>query len=218
CNICGKNVLEIELSDDSYEDLLQGTKRFLMNHLYAASEPQETTKFMSFVEKRKPYDIVVDTLNLLYSKQHKQQHLIMVIKKLAAMKQKVLLIGRKHVGTYLRELSQQYKTDYYIVQNWSNDDAFIMYAAFLSGRNTKVLSNDFMRNKFNFESTVLNILFKKWQFLHHYVINANGNWIKLYSDRSVDSIIEKQGNHWHIPYMNISSTSRHLQSSDWICI
>ncbi|XP_067390149.1 mitochondrial ribonuclease P catalytic subunit isoform X2 [Emydura macquarii macquarii] len=66
CSVCNQNLETIHLSQEEYntlkekiiKDVIQG------NDIFRKTSPQELEKFKNFVEKRRPYDIVIDGLNI----------------------------------------------------------------------------------------------------------------------------------------------------------
>lgn len=72
---------------------------------------------------------------------------------------------------------------------------------------------------FAFQDIELNALFKKWQVLHQYFIDAREGCVQLNALFPVDAIVQKHNNSWHIPYVVTDKVSRmrHTRTNDWMC-
>ncbi|CAK9807143.1 Mitochondrial ribonuclease P catalytic subunit [Anthophora plagiata] len=221
CTVCKQELLQT-LSDKDYERLCKVTEqKLIFDHLYYVSNPKEINKFINFVKNGKPYDVVIDGLNFIYAStngyQQLEQNLIYHRKK----GKKVLIIGKKHMRKSIMKMNLQKLAHYFFVDNSSKDDLFILYAAFASGKNAKIFSNDLMRqHKYAITDVEVNTLFKRWQISQQYNLkNDVQNMNKLTEEIPIDAIVQKQLSCWHIPYMCSSSRlrQRHTSNDNWVC-
>lgn len=221
CTVCKQKLLQT-LSDKDYERLCKVTEqKLIFNNLYCVSNPAEIKKFINFINNGKPYDIIIDVLNFIYSNIDGYQMLKRNLVHFKKEGKKVLIIGRRHVKYMIEKLNLSQLANYFFVDNLSKDDPFILYAAFASGRNARIVSNDFMRqHKFAINDIELNILFKRWQLSQQYTfLKEEQDVDKLTQNLSIDAIAHKQSNRWHIPYAPDSTQSRKKQKfgENWIC-
>lgn len=93
----------LKLSDEEFQ-LLQSTikdKLIVGSDLFLKTSPEELKKFLSFVERTAPYDIVIDALNVSYSvgkyNNDKIAVLTFVVEHFQDKNMKMLLLGRKHM-------------------------------------------------------------------------------------------------------------------------
>lgn len=102
----------------------------------------------------------------------------------------------------------------------SKDDLFLLYAAFASRKNARIISEDLMRqHAFALQDIELDVLFKKWQFSHQFFIDIQKGYMQLNAKFPIDAIVQKHNNSWHIPYVpnDIASRMRHKCTSNWMC-
>ncbi|KAK9309078.1 hypothetical protein QLX08_001056 [Tetragonisca angustula] len=222
CQNCKQKLSQLSLSDDEYEYLLKATKEHLIfTKMYYVTVPEEIQSYIKFIDKNKPYDIILDGLNFMYFSKynsHLETKFIDMFKSFKSQNKKILIIGRKHIKKYIKRVGLDI-ADCYYVENSSKDDLFMLYAAFASGENAKVITKDFMRqHMFALEDTKLSGLFKKWQLSHQLVLDKQG-YSQLSERKIFDAIVQKQNNYWHVPYLkrDIASQMRHTSINDWMC-
>ncbi|XP_043521457.1 mitochondrial ribonuclease P catalytic subunit isoform X1 [Frieseomelitta varia] len=222
CQNCKQKLSQLSLSDDEYEYLLKATKeQLIFTNMYYVTVPKEIQSYMKFIDKNKPYDIILDGLNFMYFAKynnHLETKFINMFKSLKSQNKKILIIGRKHIKKYIKRTGLDV-ADYYYVENSSKDDLFMLYAAFASGENAKIITKDLMRQHiFALRDTKLSGLFKKWQLSHQLVLDKQG-YSQLSEREIFDAIVQKQNNYWHVPYLkrNIASQMRHTSIDDWMC-
>ncbi|PBC33987.1 Mitochondrial ribonuclease P protein [Apis cerana cerana] len=226
CSKCNKILSQMNVSEQDFKYLLEAIKKkFAPDNMYYVTLPKEIKEFITFIDKNKPFDIIIDGLNVIYTQNYKiyKYNLIELIKTFEKQNKKILIIGRKHMKNFFEQLNIKINTFY--VNNWfvlhlSHDDLFVLYAAFSSGKNAIVISKDLMRqHKFALEDTELSILFNKWQFSHQYIFDKYRGLIKLNSQVQIDAVAHKQDNYWHVPYITkIGNRQRHTCSNHWICL
>ncbi|XP_043261739.1 mitochondrial ribonuclease P catalytic subunit [Colletes gigas] len=233
CQICKQNLSAAKLSEEEFEYLSNSVmQKFLVDKNYEISHPKELKRFIDFIDKTKPFDVVIDGLNVLYSNNnssHSQKY--MNVQRLFTnfVDQKVLIIGRQHMKCIPIVKNLQEQATFFFVDNISKDDPFLLYAALASKSNTKIISNDFMRqHKFCLDDSKLRILFKKWQCTHQYkmVESRNSVQLKLLNSVGCDGLhyvhsgAQKHNNCWHVPFQNASTTAMNVEyvhEKNWIC-
>ncbi|XP_076640262.1 mitochondrial ribonuclease P catalytic subunit [Colletes latitarsis] len=232
CKICKQDLSVAELSDEEFEYLSESVlQKFLFDKNYEISHPKELKRFIDFIDKTKPFDIVIDGLNVLYMNNRSHAHKFIKLQRLfeTFVGKKVLVIGRKHMKLLPITKQLQEKATFFFVDNLSKDDPFLLYAALASKNNTKIVSKDFMRqHKFSLNDVKLCNLFKKWQCTHQYTIVENRNSVRLMLLNKVgcegvhyiNSGTQKHNNCWHIPFQTTSTSIMHIESvheNNWIC-
>ncbi|XP_060814792.1 mitochondrial ribonuclease P catalytic subunit [Bombus pascuorum] len=224
CQKCKKTISQQRLSDKDYERLLEATKeRLIFNKMYYVTHPQEIQSYINFIDKNKPYDLIVDGLNIMYIAknditQKKLREFIQIIKSYKEQNKKVLVIGRRHMKKFVAKTGLQ-DADCFFVEDDSKDDLFLLYAAFASGENARIISRDLLRQHvFALHDIELNVLFKKWQLSHQFFVDQWKGYIQLNALKPIDAIVQKQNNTWHIPYVtNEESRKRHTCNYSWLC-
>ncbi|XP_076221981.1 mitochondrial ribonuclease P catalytic subunit isoform X2 [Nomia melanderi] len=233
CSRCRHKALNTALTDIEFK-LLQQTvmSKLFVDKVYEISSPQELNRFLYFLEETKPYDVVIDGLNLLYSnniKNLRSDNLVLLLKHLHKINKKALVIGRNHMERLNVVKQLQETTNFYFLKNTSQDDQFILYATIVSGNQAMIISNDYMReHKFALKNAKLNILFRRWQHSHQYIFNIDAaGQVRLqllsgsYRDpeHRINSGVEKSGDFWHLPFQkHWHVTKISLQApKQWAC-
>ncbi|XP_071859152.1 mitochondrial ribonuclease P catalytic subunit [Bombus fervidus] len=225
CQKCKKNISELSLSDKDYERLLEATKnRLIFNKMYYVTHPQEIQSYINFIDKNKPYDLIIDGLNIMYTIKHDItqkiiREIIRTSKSYKKQNKKILIIGRKHIRKFVAKTDLQ-DADCFFVENSSKDDLFLLYAAFASGENARIISKDLLRQHvFALQDIELNALFKKWQLSHQFSIDVRKGYVQLNALCPIDAIVQKQNNTWHIPYVANDQVcrKRHTCEHHWLC-
>ncbi|XP_076761085.1 mitochondrial ribonuclease P catalytic subunit [Xylocopa sonorina] len=221
CCVCRKSLVQTDLTQEEYKLLSKAVlQKLILKHIYYVTNPHEINNYMKFIDARKPYDIVIDGLNIMYSVHFGFNALKNYLVYYKNNNKKTLVIGRHHMQRKAKIQNMRNLADFFFVHNWSQDDVFILYAAFSSGPNTVIISNDFMRqHKYALNDVELDTLFKKWQALHQYTIKSTEICPTVSGEPCIDSIVQKQDNCWHIPYLPdcVTSRKRHTSTSDWAC-
>ncbi|KAG1688214.1 Mitochondrial ribonuclease P catalytic subunit [Nymphon striatum] len=195
--------------------------------IFRKSTPQEMKRFIRFMESQKPFDIVIDGLNVFYSQFHKKNifRLANIIDHVFDMgMRKILVIGREHILKHLRKTHISHlksSVKFFISTNESEDDPFLLMAALISGPQTKCLSNDMLRNhKFLLNSSASNI-FERWQQYNqiYFEIKKCEVFLKPTIEYMQTTQWSDDGSILHIPYCESSvekvGTCKHR---NWICI
>lgn len=185
--------------------------------IFQKTSPKELNNFKSFIRKFKPFDIVIDGLNVTLSK---TQILNFIIKRFTIEGKKVLIITRQHQYKSNKWKFNQDNFYVYFLKNNTQDDPFILYATLSSGNNSKFVSIDRMRQhhhklkKFNLHKD-----FIRWQFGHQYTWHFDDLIKKhiLVDPVSYNSFAQVKNGHWHIPYKD-SMKALHRPAETWVCL
>lgn len=68
CKLCGNSLSKITFSEKDFREMAKSVmdKVIVGSDIYHKTNPKELSKFMKFIEITKPYDVVIDGLNLTY--------------------------------------------------------------------------------------------------------------------------------------------------------
>lgn len=83
------------------------------------------------------------------------------------------------------------------------------------------VSLDLMRQyKHSLQDPHLQREFKKWQYSHQYFLNTMSNYIRVEKPLIYMPTAQKNGNGWHIPYVNddCTSTESLIFPDKWYCL
>ncbi|XP_014604961.1 PREDICTED: mitochondrial ribonuclease P protein 3 [Polistes canadensis] len=185
--------------------------------IFQKTSPKELNNFKSFIRKFKPFDIVIDGLNVTLGK---TQILDLLITKFTVEGKKVLIITRQHQYKSNKWIFNQDNFYVYFLKNNTQDDPFILYATLSSGNNSKFVSIDQMRQhhhklkKFNLQKE-----FIRWQFSHQYTWYFDNVTKKLIVVEPIlyNSFAQVKNGHWHIPYKD-SMKALHKPAETWACL
>ncbi|XP_072754329.1 mitochondrial ribonuclease P catalytic subunit isoform X2 [Anoplolepis gracilipes] len=226
CRICGHSLMEITFSEKSFRDLAESVmnKVIIGSDIYCKTNPRELHRFKKFIEDTKPYDIVIDGLNMTYIQNNYTpilQTLVEVIEYFSKCKKKILVLTRKHqkklpIFKYIEQHALVFLTD-----NLSADDPYILYATMSSGKNTKFVSLDLMRqHKHSLKDLHLQREFKKWQCSHQYFVRKTKTDIHIQEPSVYLPTAQKNGDCWHVPYVNDDFTyAESFEFPDkWYCL
>lgn len=197
--------------------------------LFMNTTPRELEDFERFLSRAPPFDVVIDGLNVALkgntnSNGDKARNLLLVVKHYTLVeKRKVLVVGRKHMRKWPRNIMDQVWSHcvHYLTNDLSEDDPFLLCAAFSRGPGTVVASRDMMRNhryKLHGDSR-MGGLFDKWRRTHQEVLDVN--WGKLSVLKPARHQISVQGSNakgWHIPYDDGSELEPYDIHTTWLCL
>lgn len=227
CKHCGNSLSEITFSEKNFRDLAEYVmdRVIIGSDIYRKSNPRELQRFKKFIEDTKPYDIVIDGLNTTYIKKNyvpKSQTLIKVIEYFSKRGKKILVLTRKHQKQlpffkYIEQHALVFFTD-----NSSDDDPYMLYATMSSGKNTKFVSLDLMRqHKHSLKDLHLQREFKKWQCSHQYFVRTkSATSFHIQEPFVYVPTAQKNGDCWHVPYVSDDFTyAESLEFPDkWYCL
>lgn len=115
CWKCNGELRSINLNVDEFEKLSQNFMEdvFTRKDIFFQTTPKELENFKKFVEKSKPFDCVVDGLNVAFSHGNMKDKRLLagnvaaVVRYFKQKRQKVLVVGRQHMSRW-----PKYQMDY----------------------------------------------------------------------------------------------------------
>ncbi|XP_012227715.1 mitochondrial ribonuclease P catalytic subunit [Linepithema humile] len=228
CKYCGHSLSKITLNKNSFQELAESVmnKLIIGSDIYYKTNPQELQRFKKFIEKTKPYDIVIDGLNVFYmqktSTAHALETLIKVVEHFSQHKKKILVVTRKHQKKLPNWKYIQQHALVFFIDNMSADDVYMLYATMASGENAMFVSLDLLRqHKHSLKDLHLQQEFKKWQYSHQYFVRKNGTsrYFKIEEPFIYLPTVQKNGDCWHIPYVSDDFTYADLHEfpNKWYC-
>ncbi|KAL1459217.1 hypothetical protein WDU94_011224 [Cyamophila willieti] len=251
CNVCSFPLDRLSIDATEFDSLKRNflDRALVGGDIFQKTTPQEFEKFLSFLKKTSPYDIVMDALNVAYiggMGSHKQSDtLSRVINHFLARGDRILLLGRVHMLRWPKPVVSliKTKTQYFFVDNISQDDPYILYATMLGGVSTRFVSRDLMRSHlFLLKDVELRRSFRKWQQLNQVVIlSVNKGQVVIrpqlgYQQRvhcgvnrdtrptsSTNGVnLARVEESWHIPYrddnMELTFHNVYNPMSTWLCM
>ncbi|XP_029831182.2 mitochondrial ribonuclease P catalytic subunit isoform X1 [Ixodes scapularis] len=231
CSSCGCLLESSDLTRQEFEELRLAVLASIMkgSDLFLNTTPRELEDFERFLSRAPSFDVVIDGLNVALkgnanSNGDKARNLLLVVKHYTLVeKRKVLVVGRKHMRKWPRNVMDQVWSHcvYYLTNDLSEDDPFLLCAAFSRGPGTVVASRDLMRNhryKLH-EDSRMGGLFDKWRRTHQEVLDVS--WGKLSVLKPARHQISVQGSNakgWHIPYDDGSELEPYDIRTTWLCL
>ncbi|XP_011310163.1 mitochondrial ribonuclease P protein 3 [Fopius arisanus] len=235
CSSCGHALQQLEVKNEDFEALFNSfvSKAIVGKDIYDKTDPQELTRFQRFIEKAKPYDVVIDGLNIEYTLWNNKtrlatgERLANVVQLLRGQGKKIVVLGRKHMYRWNREHMQyiQKYAHFFGANNTSEDDPYLLYAALAGGLKTYLVSKDLMRqHKFILSDPVLRKTFKLWLLTRQIYPITKGTplnrMIFLLYPPSYLPVAQQDDNGWHIPAIenDIFSQESYDLSQPWYCL
>ncbi|NWI84674.1 MRPP3 ribonuclease, partial [Pitta sordida] len=232
CPVCNHQLEDSDLTEEEYNNLSERIIRDVIHgaDTFRKTSPQEFEAFQTFVEKRLPFDIVIDGLNVSHIKPKKMQceNLFDAVNSLAKENVRLLVLGRKHMlmnsANWKREIMKemQNKAHFFFAENISEDDPFLLYATLRSGKHCKFVTRDFLRDhKACLSNTLTRHLFRKWQRGHQIVVSPSveGRHLNFLPAFRYDCVVQTTGDTWHIPYKDVFEEKYSFQvPRKWLCI
>ncbi|NWU12143.1 MRPP3 ribonuclease, partial [Cephalopterus ornatus] len=231
CPVCTHQLEDSNLTEEEYNNLSERIIRDVIHgtDTFRKTSPQEFEAFQTFVENRLPFDIVIDGLNVSHIKPKRMhcENLLDAINCLAKDNVRLLVLGRKHMlinsSNWKREIMKemQNKADFFLAENISEDDAFLLYATLRSGKHCKFVTRDFLRDhKACLSDSLTRHLFRKWQRGHQIVLSSM--FFSVFSQQPAlryDCVVQTTGDTWHIPYKDVFEEKYSYQvPRKWLCI
>ncbi|KFM74714.1 Mitochondrial ribonuclease P protein 3, partial [Stegodyphus mimosarum] len=231
CEACKRFLKPSVLTDEEFTHLRNSflEKSLKKRDLFINTSQKEFNTFMNFIDHHKPFHIVLDGLNAAYtspvSKKPKNLavQLLHTVKSLAGRSRKVLVLGRNHMKRWPKPIMQKIcqRATLFLINDISQDDPFVVYAALASGPHTLFVSLDLMRDHMSrLEDTKLIHLFKKWQQSHQVFMKVDEeNQIKFIEPLRHSINIQgdmEQG--WHIPFDDNVILDPYEELNNWLCI
>ncbi|XP_011155896.1 mitochondrial ribonuclease P catalytic subunit [Solenopsis invicta] len=208
CKHCGYSLSKITFTEKEFQELAKSImdRVIIGSDVYRKTNPQELLKFQRFIENTKPYDIVMDGLNLTYM-QNKTgptlYWLINVVDYFNKQKKKILVLTRKHQKKLFSFKQIERRAHVFLLDDLSADDPYILYATMASGMNAMFISLDLMRqHKHSLQNEHLRQTFKKWQYSHQYFLKKSKTGIRIQDPFACMPFVQKINNCWHVPYVS----------------
>ncbi|CAH2258791.1 jg12543 [Pararge aegeria aegeria] len=234
CKNCNHTLDCLRLTTEEFTTLQQNIKEKLIvgSDLFLKTSPDELERFMDFVGRTAPYDIVLDALNIAYvagrgDVNDRVRLLTTVVNHFLQKKKKILLLGRKHMLKWKRGTLLQLtkNTQSFFTENLTQDDPYFITAAILSGPHTDIVSRDLLRgHKFLMQHEELRQLFQRWQWEHQWTIFPNRYRPIIQEPLKFTPIAQRSNTGWHLPYeVENSSTFGQIKDgvpdvSSWLCM
>ena len=231
CRHCNTLLEKNELTVTEYKML---TESFMNNvfqdqDIFLNTRPEELKYYKDFIAKSGPFDIILDGLNIAFARgrsstKYAALNVEFVVSTYARQGKRVLVIGRKHMDNWPRQIMENIRKlgHVHLIQDDSNDDPFIIYAALKSGPHAKFISKDLMRNHtFRLKDPKLSRLFKRWRLSHQLSFETRGPTdFKLIPFTSLLPVPQKNKDNksWHIPYDTDKLVSPYSIPTKWLCL
>nr|XP_046487976.1 mitochondrial ribonuclease P catalytic subunit isoform X1 [Neodiprion pinetum] len=229
CCTCNHTLSPPSITDEEFSHLSKTVleKGLVGQDAYKKSSPAEVRKLINFVNKTKPYDIVIDGLNVAYTNNKNMagpRNLASLVRSCLDRNQIVLVLGRKHMLKWQREHITYIKNNsfLFLTDNLSSDDPFLLYATLVSGPKTNFVSSDLMRqHKFLMGDPMLEKIFKLWQMSHQCFVKFNKSGkLTFISPLKFSPTAQKGKRCWHIPYGCETDSLRESfePPTAWLCL
>ncbi|KAK2586408.1 hypothetical protein KPH14_010693 [Odynerus spinipes] len=223
CHRCSKQLSQMTIDDTIFKKLAKSvlSKTLVETDIFRSTTPEELNKFKNFIHKTKPYDIVIDGLNVTRG-QADCIWLKELVNHFSQDNKKILVIARQHMYPASKWISTMENAYIYFLQNITQDDPYILYATLMSGVNAKFLSFDFFRQHIHkIESRSMRKIFRRWQYTHQYLWHYDTSAGKLILERPwlYEPYPQCNETNWHIPYRMDSEKSKLLYRpvDTWVC-
>ncbi|XP_032679949.1 mitochondrial ribonuclease P catalytic subunit isoform X2 [Odontomachus brunneus] len=223
CKTCSHQLTDVSFSRETFQKLANTfMERVIVgSDIYHKSHPQELRKFTKFVAKTKPYDVVIDGLNITYAISKdvpKSKMLIKVVEYFVKRKKKVLVLTRKHQKKLPALKYIQQNAFVFCTDNLSNDDPYLLYATLASGEKAMFISSDLMRqHKHLLDDKHLQQVFKKWQCSHQCFVKMSGMKFRVVPPFNFIPHAQKNSNFWHISCINDNLADVYEFPDKWYC-
>ncbi|XP_050344282.1 mitochondrial ribonuclease P catalytic subunit [Nymphalis io] len=232
CKYCNETLDCLKLSEEEFHMLQKNVKEKLIvgSDLFLKTSPDELKRFLNFVEKTAPYDVVLDALNIAYTVgkgdiNDRIRVLGTVIDYFAQRKMRILLLGRKHMLKWRKMNYMIRNTESFFIENISQDDPYFITAAILSGAHTDIVSRDLLRgHRFLMKQDKLKHLFQRWQWQHQWMVFVPSYKPVIQAPLNFTPIAQKNKNGWHLPYVSENTkTFGQVNTgipdcSSWLCL
>ncbi|XP_024886254.1 mitochondrial ribonuclease P catalytic subunit [Temnothorax curvispinosus] len=226
CRHCGYSLPEITFSEKEFQELAKSVidRVIIGSDIYRKTNPKELLNFKKFVEHTRPYDIVIDGLNLTYTQSKSLPKLLWltnVVEYFSKYRKKMLVLTRKHQRKLSVFKQVERHAHVFLIDDLSADDPYILYATMASGINAMFVSLDLMRqHKHSLRDNHLQQTFRKWQYSHQYLIKPSKTGIRIQEPFPCMPFVQKIDNCWHLPY--ISEDLTYVESYEfpnkWYCL
>ncbi|GAB1609638.1 mitochondrial ribonuclease P catalytic subunit-like [Argonauta hians] len=194
--------------------------------IYQKTNPAELEDFKYFVAENAPFDLVFDSLNVSFKigqLRNKSLQLRRVVEYFALeKKKKILVIGRKYMKRWPEKDINVIKklASCFFLEDISEDDPYLLYAALYSGPKCLFISSDEMRDHKFCLGEEYGEVFRRWQFSHQIQlerVRPNGHVIFQWP-RKEDIRTQKSPSGWHIPFDDQEVKPSWQGTNTWLCL
>lgn len=234
CSHCKRTLASIVVPEESFRALRDAFIQavIIKKEIFNKTTPKELERFQAFLKKTKPYDVVIDGLNVAFSTGNQKSpavyamQIASVVKHYVRQRKRVLIIGRQHMDRW-RSKDMKYIREnafLFLTEDLSQDDPFLLYAALESGPQTDFFSRDLMRKHSFLLGDELGGVFKRWQQEHQYSllsITADGRVI-IKSPFKFDMFahsVPGDERQWHVPLVEeCLKIPKVEKQARWLCV
>ncbi|XP_062557657.1 mitochondrial ribonuclease P catalytic subunit [Armigeres subalbatus] len=234
CSSCKSTLASIVVPDDMFSALRDAFIQavIIKKEIFNKTTPKELERFQMFLKKTKPYDVVIDGLNVAFSTGNQKSpavyamQIASVVKHYVRQRKRVLVIGRQHMDRW-RSKDMKYIREnafLFLTEDLSQDDPFLLYAALESGPHTDFFSRDLMRRHSFLLGDELGGVFKRWQQEHQYSLLSitNDGRVIINSPFQYDMFAHcspENANRWHVPLVeNSVKIPKVEKQACWLCV
>lgn len=164
CSNCNEEIPEYDPIEETVfrkmgEEIFH--KMLIGDNIFKKTSPKELDYFKNFMINQKyPFDYVIDGLNILHMNTNGQHILNEVIENLYKQGHRVLVLTKGYVK---EEPKWKKMATIFTVASRSYDDCYLMLAAFLSGPECYVVTNDDFKDHIAVVDPALKPYFLKWR-------------------------------------------------------
>ncbi|XP_055634315.1 mitochondrial ribonuclease P catalytic subunit [Toxorhynchites rutilus septentrionalis] len=234
CSHCKSSLASIAVPEESFRALKDAFLQSVIvkKEIFNKTTPEELKRFQHFVKQTKPYDVVIDGLNVAFSTGNQKSpatyamQLASVVRHYVQRNKRVMVIGRQHMNRwkskdmkYIRE-----KSYLFLTEDLSQDDPFLLYAALESGPDTDFFSRDLMRKHSFLLGEELSTVFKRWQQQHQYSllsVTPEGRVLVKapFQFELFAHSVPDDPKRWHVPLVDDSFRVPKMEKqAKWVCL
>jgi len=213
--------------------------------IYETTSPLELRRFLTMLEARPRYDIVIDGLNVALTRlpgMPKLKPIGLASANLAStvnffhqQGKRILVIHRPVIKKYPHYAQLMELSSIQILDGLTQDDPYFIIAALHSGQDCKFITNDHLRQHLHLlwtEDPGIAKLFNRWQISHQIYVKGFDKVKNSYTGKPglvfpPNHNVEpcKAGNNWHIPVFKTAlqqnvheaKTVYFGRTARWIC-
>ncbi|BFZ12167.1 hypothetical protein BsWGS_15206 [Bradybaena similaris] len=211
CTVCGHQMKKLEIDSNDFQSI-QSTfldQVIIGSNVFFKSSPKEVNSFIRFVEKNGPFDVVIDGLNVIYRNARKPDltQVEKVVEYFTSQGKRVLLVGNSMLTPgKSHNMKLEPRPAVYITSTSRTDDAFFLYAALHSGKQTLVVSSDKLRDHKFLLSPSLRPIFHTWVLsaqVYDWHITKSGHFV-IGKRHLYETGPANDDGGWHIPENDIT--------------
>lgn len=232
CSSCKRKLEACSLTREEFMILRDSFLKYSLqkSDIFINTTGSEFEKYCKYVDKYKPFDIVLDGLNVAHADQEDKSRknlamqLFHVVNHLSKYVRRILVLGRYHMKEWPLPIMRavRSKSSIFYVSNITQDDPYLIYAALASGPKTLLVSDDMMRDHMSRLPDPQSLhLFKKWQQSHQVYLQKGENENEILLMGPLKHAITIQGNMgkgWHVPFDNEMKREPYEELNNWLCV